>query len=107
MPDPSQDDGSRDCLASENKMAGFAPAISAINHSALQPRAGLRSRRAAGRTVGLVMRSLAREIVEWQSRVRKYGDRPLGFSVYVGPEMNDDHFNAISPTVLAGTALVP
>ena len=57
-----------------------------------------------GRPTGAL---LAREIREWQERVKKYGPKSIGYSVYVGPEMNDDHFNAISPTALAGAALLP
>lgn len=51
--------------------------------------------------------TLAREILEWQSRVRRYGSKPLGYSVYVGPEMTTGHFDAISPRALPGTALLP
>lgn len=51
--------------------------------------------------------TLAREVMEWQRLVRKFGDKPMGYSVYVGPEMTDEHFAAISPTALPGTALVP
>jgi hypothetical protein len=51
--------------------------------------------------------TLAGEILTFQSYARKYGDASKGFSVYVGPEMSQDHFDHISPTVLAGAALLP
>ena len=58
------------------------------------------SSKAAGAT-------LAREVREWQAVVRRYGPATKGYSVYVGPEMTADHWSAISPTVLAGAALLP
>jgi len=51
--------------------------------------------------------TLAREILSFQSYARKYGDASKGYSIYVGPEMTDDHFANISPTVLTGSALLP
>lgn len=50
---------------------------------------------------------LASQIREWQRIVGRYGDRPKGYSVYVGPEMTADMFDEISPVALPGAALVP
>lgn len=50
---------------------------------------------------------LAREIREWQRLVKKYGQATKGYSVYVGPEMTTGQFDAISPNVLTGAALLP
>lgn len=51
--------------------------------------------------------TLAGEIRTFQSLVKKFGGATKGYSVYVGPEMTEDHFAHISPTVLTGTALLP
>lgn len=51
--------------------------------------------------------TLAGEIRTFQSLVRKFGGATKGYSVYVGPEMNDDHYASISPSVLTGAALTP
>jgi hypothetical protein len=51
--------------------------------------------------------TLAREILLFQQSARKYGDASKGYSIFVGPEMNQDHFDHISPTVLTGAALLP
>ena len=50
---------------------------------------------------------LANEIRTFQSYARKYGDSSKGYSIYVGPEMTQDHFDHISPSVLTGAALLP
>ena len=51
--------------------------------------------------------TLASEILQFQGFARKYGDASKGYSVFVGPEMNTDHFDHISPAVLTGAALLP
>ena len=58
----------------------------------------------AGRPSGA---TLAGEIQQFQTIIRRYGGATKGYSVYVGPEMTDDHWATISPSVLAGAALVP
>lgn len=51
--------------------------------------------------------TLAGEIRTFQSLVRRYGGATKGYSVFVGPEMTADHFANISPSALAGAALLP
>jgi len=51
--------------------------------------------------------ALAAEIRTWQRVVRRYGPATKGYSVWPGSELTDEHYAALSPTVLVGAALVP
>jgi hypothetical protein len=51
--------------------------------------------------------TLAGEILQFQGFARKWGDASKGYSVFVGPEMTQDHFDHISPVSLTGAALLP
>lgn len=51
--------------------------------------------------------TLAGEILTFQTLIRKFGGATKGYSIYVGPEMNADHFDRISPVALTGAALLP
>lgn len=50
---------------------------------------------------------LASEIRAFQSQVRKHGPATKGYTVWAGAEMEGEHYQALSPKLLTGAALLP